>query len=66
MASHLCGLISLFYLKLSLRNSNILSSLTTQKMKFSIKGFYSKCDQIHSLYGHIYWRNPSWKTSFLV
>ena len=26
--------------------------VTAQKMKFSIKNFFSKCDQ------HIYWRNP--------
>ena len=29
---------------------------TPQKMKFSIKDFFSKCDQIRSF--HIYWRNP--------
>ena len=34
---------------------------TAQKMKFSIKDFLSKCDQIH-----IYWRNSSWKTSFFM
>ena len=38
---------------------------TAQKMKFYIKDFFSKCDQIRS-FGHIYWRNPSWKTSFFV
>ena len=29
-------------------------------MKFSIKDFLSKCDQIYSLLriGHIYWKNP--------
>ena len=32
---------------------------TAQKMKFSIKDFFSKCDQIRR-------RNPSWKTSFFV
>ena len=33
---------------------------TTQKMKFSIKDFFSKCDQIRSFLriGHICWRNP--------
>ena len=33
---------------------------TAQKMKFSIKDFYSKCNQIRSNCGfcHIYWRNP--------
>ena len=40
---------------------------TAQKMKFSMKDLFSKCDQIwpHSCrFGHIYWRNPWWKTSF--
>ena len=27
---------------------------TAQKMKFSIKDFFSKCDQIHCGFGHIY------------
>ena len=26
-----------------------MSTITAQKMKFSIKDFFSKCDQIHSL-----------------
>ena len=30
---------------------------TAQKMKFSIKNFVSKYDQIHPGFGHIYWRN---------
>ena len=47
---------------LSLENLNahldqIFASLTAQKMKFSIKDFFSKCDQIRKN-GHIYWRNP--------
>ena len=29
-----------------------------QKMKFSVNDFFGK-------FGHIYWRNPWWKTSFL-
>ena len=35
-------------------------------MKFSIRDFFSKCDQIRSFLGisHIYWKNPQWKTSF--
>ena len=32
-------------------------------MKFSIKGFFSKYDQIRR---KLYWRNPEWKTSFFV
>ena len=37
-------------------------------MKFSIKDFYSKSDQIRSLLriGQIYWRNPYWKTYFFA
>ena len=36
------------------------SSDTAQKMKFSIKNFFSKYDQIRRKLrlGHIYWRNP--------
>ena len=30
--------------------------IVTQKIKFSIKDFFSKCDQICC--GQIYWRNP--------
>ena len=33
-----------------------------QKIEFSIKDFFSKCDQV----GHIYWRNSQCKTSFFV
>ena len=29
---------------------------TAQKMKFSIKDFFSKYDQIR--FGHSYWKNP--------
>ena len=41
---------------------------TAQKMKSSIKDFFSKWDQIRRKlrFGHIYWRKPSWKTSFFV
>ena len=41
---------------------------TAQKMKFSIKDFFSKCDQIRSFlcgFGHIYWKNSHWKLHFL-
>ena len=40
---------------------------TAQTMKFSIKDFFSKCDNsaVSCRFGHIYWRNPEWKTSFL-
>ena len=39
------------------------------KMKFSIKDFFSKCEQIRwklqiwSYLHRIYWRNPKWETS---
>ena len=36
---------------------------TAQKMKFSIKDFFSK---VSCGFSHIYWRNPSWKTSFFL
>ena len=41
---------------------------TSQKMKFSIKDFFCKCDQVAVScgFGHIYCRNPWWKTSFFV
>ena len=35
-----------------------------QKMNFSIKDFLSKCDQIAG-FGHILWKIPSWKITFL-
>ena len=37
-------------------------------MKFFIKDFFSKFDQILSflVFGHIYWRNPYWKASIFV
>ena len=40
---------------------------TAQKMKISIKDFFSKCDPISRKLriGDINWRNPWWKTSFL-
>ena len=37
-----------------------------KKRKFSTKDFFSKCDQItvSCTFGHLYQRNPWWKTSF--
>ena len=54
--------------RLLLSFANVLSNKhsTAQVIKFSIKDFCSKCDQIRSYFGHIYWRNPKWKTSFFV
>ena len=43
-----CFPIMIFY--------NFLSALH-KKLKFSIKDFFSKCDQIRSGFGHIYGRN---------
>ena len=39
------------------------STHTAQKLKFSIKDVFSKCDQIagNSGFGHIYWGNPYFK-----
>ena len=41
---------------------------TAQKMKFPIKDFFMKCDQLAVSRGsdHNYWRNHYWKTSFFV
>ena len=36
-----------------------------KKIKFSIKDFFSKSAGSCGI-GHIYWRNPLWKTSFFV
>ena len=36
-------------------------TITAQNMKFSIKNFFSKCDQIRrklKKFEHIYWVNP--------
>ena len=38
---------------------NQIAEITAQKMKFSIKDFFSKCNQNCR-------RNPQWKTSFFV
>ena len=37
-------------------------------MKFFMKDFFSKCAKsaVSCEFGHIYWRNPLWKTSFFV
>ena len=50
------------------RGTRDLGSATAQKMKFSIKNFFSKCDQIRSFLGiwsHLL-KNPWWKTYFFV
>ena len=41
---------------------------TAQKIKFSIKGFFTKLAKPagNCGFGHIYSRNPQWKTSFFV
>ena len=53
-----------------LQGSRKYARCTAQKM-FSIKDFFSKCDQSagncqNCRFGHIYWRNPQYKTSFFV
>ena len=42
--------------------------ITAQTMKFSIKEFFSKVTKSARKcgFGHIYWINPLWKTSFFV
>ena len=48
--------VTLHGLKMGLYELNeIKSNNTAQKMKFSIKDFFSKCDRE---FGHIYWWNP--------
>ena len=39
-----------------------------KKIKFFIKDFFSKCDQIRRKpqIKSLYWRNPQWKASFFV
>ena len=44
----------------TVRLSGFSRADTREKMKFSIKDCFSKW------FGHIYWRNPQWKTSFFV
>ena len=42
---------------------------TAQKMKFSVKNLFGKCDQIRSflrIWSHLLEKNPYWKTSFFV
>ena len=49
-------------------SKNYLFSLTAQKMKFSIKYFFSKFDQNRRklrIWSHLL-KNPQWKTSFFV
>ena len=43
------------------------NSETAEKLKFSIKGFFSKRDQsaVSCGFGHIYWKNRWWKVNFL-
>ena len=44
------------------------NSITAQKMKFSIKDFFSKYDQtaVSCGFGYINRSNPKWKTSFFL
>ena len=46
----------IYILVLFTTKDNLSSECTTQKMKFSIKDFFSKCDQIrrNSRFSHIY------------
>ena len=47
-----------FILKSNLSSSCVIT--LHKKMRFSIDYFFSQCGG----FGHIYWRNPQWKTSF--
>ena len=44
----------------ALNLSGVKGSYSARKIKFSIKDFFNKCDQIRSFLRiwHIYWRNP--------
>ena len=46
-------------------NPSLPESFTAKKKKFSIKAFFSKCDQIQ-IRSFLYWRNSKWKLSFFV
>ena len=55
MINHVCKFFLFLFFK---KSFDIFGAFTTtQKMKFSIKEFFSKCDQIRR-FGHFYWRNP--------
>ena len=62
---------SYWHIKQTLRKEGVieyivLACITAQKVKFSIKYFFSKCNQICVVscgFRHSYWRNPQWKTS---
>ena len=43
-----------------LHHGSVQQVHTAEKVKFSIKDFFSKCDQtaVSCGFGHIYWRNP--------
>ena len=54
--TQICISVSLKGKSVYCQNVSLLS-FTEQKMKFSSKDFFSKCEQIR-IFGHIYWRNP--------
>ena len=65
-AKHVFWKFSTYYVNMSAIESAF--SNTAQKMKFSIKDFFSKCGEIRNFlyFSYNYWRNPWWKTSFFV
>ena len=71
-SGHYCHLLFLItcvaLLQLFLKYAKRLNISTAQKIKFSVKDFFSKCDKpvISFAFGQIYWRNPWWETSSIV
>ena len=62
ITSAFCGKGKVKLVKILLKSRRYIVAIanTAQKIKFSIKEFFSKCDQSLSFlrFGHIYWRNP--------
>ena len=46
--------------------SELRGMCTARKMKFLIKDFFNKSDQVSCRFGHMYWKLPSWTTSLFV
>ena len=62
-----CNFIGLQFLKCVTWRS-LLQSYTAQKMKYSVRISLVNVTKfaVSCRFGHIYWRNPEWKTSFRV
>ena len=61
--------LPVFWARLLHFNVFFVKYYTAQKMKISIKDFFSICvtkSAVSCGFGHIYWRNPKLKTSFFI